>query len=82
MTALQELLTLGEYNRLARLLRERQKQPADLIGLDATEAIALVAALQLLHRAAQHLGGGLLELAQERAQGAVALACDAQPFFV
>ena len=24
-----ELLTLGEYNRLARLLRERQKQPAD-----------------------------------------------------
>lgn len=33
------LLSLGEYNRLARLLREKQKQPADLIGNDTDEAI-------------------------------------------
>lgn len=32
-----DLLTLGEYNRLARMLRESQKQPADLIGPDAQE---------------------------------------------
>ena len=30
-----DLLTLGEYNKLARILREKQKQPADLIGPDA-----------------------------------------------
>jgi DNA processing protein len=30
-----DLLTLGEYNRLARLLRDQQKQPADLIGPEA-----------------------------------------------
>jgi DNA processing protein len=34
-----ELLTFGEYNRLARLLREKQKQPADLIGSTASEVI-------------------------------------------
>jgi hypothetical protein len=28
---------LGEYNKLARLLREKQKQPADLIGAEAGE---------------------------------------------
>ncbi len=38
-----ELLTLGEYNRLARILREKQKQPADLIGPDAQELIELCA---------------------------------------
>jgi hypothetical protein len=27
-----KLLSLGEYNRLAGILREKQKQPADLIG--------------------------------------------------
>lgn len=38
-----KLLSLGEYNRLARLLRERRKQPADLIGNEADEAIHLCA---------------------------------------
>ena len=30
-----DLLTPGEYNRLARVLREKQKTPADLLGPDA-----------------------------------------------
>ena len=34
-----DLLSLGEYNRLARILREKQKQPADLIGPDGQELI-------------------------------------------
>ena len=38
-----DLLTLGEYNKLARILRERQKQPADLIGPDAQNLIELCA---------------------------------------
>src|SRR5580658_7310219 len=32
-----DLLTLTEYNRLARALREKQRQPADLIGPEADE---------------------------------------------
>ena len=35
-----ELLTLGEYNRLARLLREQQMEPADLIGADAKQTFS------------------------------------------
>ncbi len=31
-----ELLTPGEYKRLARLLRELQREPADLLGADAS----------------------------------------------
>lgn len=31
-----DLLTPGEYNRLARILREQQKQPADLLGGNAS----------------------------------------------
>jgi predicted Rossmann fold nucleotide-binding protein DprA/Smf involved in DNA uptake len=38
-----KLFSLGEYNRLARLLREKQKQPADLIGSDAGELISFCA---------------------------------------
>jgi DNA processing protein len=38
-----KLFSLGEYNKLARLLREKQKQPADLIGADSGEAIELCA---------------------------------------
>jgi predicted Rossmann fold nucleotide-binding protein DprA/Smf involved in DNA uptake len=38
-----DLLSLGDYNRLARILREKQKQPADLIGADAEELIELCA---------------------------------------
>src|SRR5712691_327010 len=34
-----DLLTLGEYKRLARFLREQQQQPADLLALDARELI-------------------------------------------
>ncbi len=37
------LLTLTEYNRLARLLREKQWQPADLIGSNGADIVALVA---------------------------------------
>src|SRR5215218_4625696 len=36
-----ELLSLGEYNRFARILRDKQKQPADLIGPEAAELIAV-----------------------------------------
>ena len=35
------LLTPGEYKRLARLLRDNQKQPADLLEPDASALIAL-----------------------------------------
>ena len=38
-----DLLSLGEYNRLARILREKEKQPADLLGPDAHELIELCA---------------------------------------
>jgi predicted Rossmann fold nucleotide-binding protein DprA/Smf involved in DNA uptake len=38
-----DLLSLGEYNRLARILREKQKQPADLIGSEAQDLIELCA---------------------------------------
>lgn len=38
-----DLLTVGEYNRLTRILREKQKQPADLLGPDADELIELCA---------------------------------------
>jgi DNA processing protein len=38
-----DLLSLGEYNRLALILRQKQKQPADLIGADADELIDLCA---------------------------------------
>jgi DNA processing protein len=38
-----DLLSLGEYNRLTRILREQKKQPADLVGADAEELIGLCA---------------------------------------
>jgi predicted Rossmann fold nucleotide-binding protein DprA/Smf involved in DNA uptake len=41
--AAHDLLTLGEYNKLARILREKQKQPADLVGSDAQDLIELCA---------------------------------------
>ncbi|MFH1603644.1 MAG: DNA-processing protein DprA, partial [Pseudomonadota bacterium] len=34
-----DLLTLGEYKRLARFLREKQQQPADLLAPDARELL-------------------------------------------
>jgi predicted Rossmann fold nucleotide-binding protein DprA/Smf involved in DNA uptake len=36
-----ELLSLGEYNRLDRILRQNQKQPGDLIGPNAQPVIDL-----------------------------------------
>ena len=36
-----DLLTLGEYNRLARILREKQSQPADLLESDAGQLLDL-----------------------------------------
>jgi len=39
--ASRDLLSLGDYNRLARILREKQKQPADLLGPSALELIEL-----------------------------------------
>ena len=36
-----DLLSLGEYNRLALMLRQKQKQPADLIVPDAQELVEL-----------------------------------------
>jgi predicted Rossmann fold nucleotide-binding protein DprA/Smf involved in DNA uptake len=38
-----DLLSLGEYNRLAVILRQKQKQPADLLALDAQELIEVCA---------------------------------------
>ena len=36
-----DLLSLGEYNKLTRILREKQKQPGDLIGPDAQDLIEI-----------------------------------------
>src|SRR6266516_1901184 len=55
-----ELLTFSEYNRLARLLREKQKQPADLIGTDAGETIGICAAVFGRERLETLLGRGFL----------------------
>jgi DNA processing protein len=38
-----ELLSLGEYNRLTLILRQKQKQPADLLAPDAAELIEVCA---------------------------------------
>src|SRR5882672_10237645 len=41
--ATRDLLSLRDYNRLARTLRDVQKQPGDLIGPDSGELIDLCA---------------------------------------
>lgn len=62
-----KLFSLGEYNRLARLLREKQKQPADLIGSDAGELISFCAQQFGNERLDALLGRGfLLSQAVER----------------
>lgn len=38
-----ELLSLGEYNKLALILRQKQKQPADLLAPDAADLIEICA---------------------------------------
>jgi len=61
------LFSLGEYNKLARLLREKQKQPADLIGTDAGDLIGLCARQFGSERLEALLGRGfLLSQAVER----------------
>jgi DNA processing protein len=62
-----ELLTLREYNKLARRLREKQKQPADLIGPNAADLIELCAQPFGRERLDALLGRGfLLSQAVER----------------
>jgi len=62
-----KLFSLGEYNKLGRLLREKQKQPADLIGADAGEVIELCARQFGNERLEALLGRGfLLSQAVER----------------
>src|SRR5262245_57104542 len=62
-----ELLTLGEYNRLARLLREKQKEPADLIEATAEETLSICASAFDRERMKSLLGRGfLLSQAVER----------------
>jgi predicted Rossmann fold nucleotide-binding protein DprA/Smf involved in DNA uptake len=54
------LLSLSEYNRLTRVLREKQKQPADLIGSEAQEVIGLCTAIFDRARLEDLLGRGFL----------------------
>lgn len=62
-----KLLSVGEYNRLARLLSEKQKQPADLVGNDVEEVINLCAPQFGKDRLDALLGRGfLLSQAVER----------------
>jgi DNA processing protein len=58
--AASELLTPGEYNRLAHLLRDEQRQPSDLIGPDAREVIDLCASAVDRARLESLLGRGFL----------------------
>jgi DNA processing protein len=62
-----DLLSLSEYNRLARILREKQKQPADLIGPDAQNLLEFCARHLSRERLDALLGRGfLLSQAVER----------------
>jgi len=54
------LLSLGEYNRLTRVLREKQKQPADLIGPEASDLVGFCAAVFDRPRLENLLGRGFL----------------------
>lgn len=65
--ASRDLLSLGDYNRLARILRENQRQPADLLGPNAAEVLALSAQHFLRARLEALLARGfLLSQAVER----------------
>jgi len=62
-----DILSLGEYNRLARVLRERQKEPADLLGSGNEELICDCATVFGRERLDALLGRGfLLSQAVER----------------
>jgi len=55
-----DLLSLGEYNRLARILRDNQRQPADLVGPDRRDLIKMCQAVVAGPRLEQLLGRGFL----------------------
>ena len=55
-----DLLSLGEYNRLARLLRDNQRQPADLLAPDRRELITMCRAVVAGPRLETLLGRGFL----------------------
>ena len=62
-----ELLTLSEYNRLARLLRDKQMEPSDLVAANSGNALAVSAAVFGSRRLEALLGRGfLLSQAVER----------------
>lgn len=62
-----DLLTLGEYNRLTHILREKQRQPADLIGPEAEQVLGWCAPVFGRARLESLLGRGfLLSQAVER----------------
>jgi DNA processing protein len=62
-----KLFSPGEYNKVARILREKQKQPADLIGADEGEVIGICARQFGSERLEALLGRGfLLSQAVER----------------
>jgi DNA processing protein len=58
--ASRDLLSLGDYNRVARTLRGKQKQPADLLGPEAGELIELCGQLFGRSRLEALLGRGFL----------------------
>jgi len=64
-----ELMTPGEYNRLARALRDNQREPADLLGPEAGEVIRKCQGIIDAARLERLLGRGfLLSQAVERWQ--------------
>ncbi|HOW66819.1 MAG TPA: DNA-processing protein DprA [Candidatus Paceibacterota bacterium] len=65
-----DLLTLGEYNRLARMLRQKEKSPADLLGDSAEEILGWCSPRFDRARLEDLLGRGfLLSQAVQRWQG-------------
>ena len=64
-----ELLSPGEYNRLARILYDNQREPADLLGPEASELLTLFHGIIDSGRLMRLLGRGfLLSQAIERWQ--------------
>ncbi len=55
-----DLLSPGEYNRLARRLRDLQRQPADLLGADATELLRACQPVVDSERLQRSIGRGFL----------------------
>jgi len=55
-----ELLSPGEYNRLARILYDNQREPADLLGPEASELLTLFHGIIDSGRLMRLLGRGFL----------------------